>query len=228
MEECINEYLQPYISIMKFLVNILGEHSEIALHDLTSDEHTIVAIENGHVTGRKIGDNPTNFILQVKQKRLYEKQDFVSNYKAIGKDGSVFRSSSYFIKDSSGQLVGMLCVNTDIGFFQQAKDILDYFTTFTETNTNAVAGKMENKVTEEYLHGNMDDALETVVTDQLIKSKMPFERMSPEEKTVFIKTLYDQGVFMLKSSVHRVSELLQTSEPTVYRYLQKVKEISKS
>ncbi|MFS0782764.1 transcriptional regulator [Bacillus sp. 1P06AnD] len=223
----MNAYLKPYSSIMKFLANILGEQSEVALHDLTRDEQTIVAIENGHVTGRKVGDNPTNFILQVKQKKLYAKQDYVANYKAVGKDGRVFRSSSYFIKDEKGQLVGMLCVNTDIAFFQKAKELLEYFTTFSETNSGPAVKKMESNDAEEYLHGNLDDALETVVTDQLAKSNIPFERMSPEEKTAFIKTLYDQGVFLLKSSVHRVSSLLQTSEPTVYRYLQKVKETSK-
>ncbi|WP_230203660.1 helix-turn-helix transcriptional regulator [Bacillus massiliigorillae] len=225
--EDIHLSLKPYLEIMKFLTNILGEHSEVVLHDLTREEHTIVAIENGSVSGRKVGDTPTNFILQVKQKKMYADQDYLSNYKAVGKDGRVFRSSSFFIKDDQQQLVGMLCVNTDISFFQKAKEVMDYFTTFSETTKNIPQVVSDSNHADEYLHGNLDDALESVVLEQLRKSEVTFERMSPDEKTSFIKVLYEQGVFLLKSSVHRVSALLQTSDPTVYRYLQKVKELSK-
>lgn len=227
MVEDIPISLKPYLEIMKFLTNILGEHSEVVLHDLTRDEHTIVAIENGHVSGRKVGDTPTNFILQVKQRKLYADQNYLSNYKAIGKDGRVFRSSSFFIKDDHQQLVGMLCVNSDIHFFQQAKEVLEFFTNFSEKTKNIPEIKADSNHAEEYLHGNLDDALETVVIEQLRRSEVTFERMSPDEKMSFIKALYEQGAFLLKSSVARVSVLLQASEPTIYRYLQKVKEQAK-
>ena len=44
-------------SLMKGIVALFGSKCEVVLHDLTgSYESTVVMIENGHVTGRKIGD----------------------------------------------------------------------------------------------------------------------------------------------------------------------------
>jgi len=46
--------LQP---IMKAIAGAVGPHCEVVLHDLSQREmeRTIVAIENGHVTGREVG-----------------------------------------------------------------------------------------------------------------------------------------------------------------------------
>ena len=50
--------------LAKGLAAQFGEDCEIVIHDLTGDSRkkTIVAIENGHVTGRKVGaPSPTLF-----------------------------------------------------------------------------------------------------------------------------------------------------------------------
>ena len=43
-----------------------GSNCEVVVHDLQSKDpaHTIVAIENGHITGRSIGDGPSNVVLK--------------------------------------------------------------------------------------------------------------------------------------------------------------------
>ena len=42
-----------------------GSNCEVVVHDLESQDpaHSIVHIENGHVTGRKVGDGPSNVVL---------------------------------------------------------------------------------------------------------------------------------------------------------------------
>ena len=49
------------------LASQFGPDCEIVIHDLkTNDpEHSIVYIENGHVTGRGIGDGPSNAVFDV-------------------------------------------------------------------------------------------------------------------------------------------------------------------
>ncbi|MCF5327681.1 hypothetical protein GIW15_27440, partial [Pseudomonas lurida] len=42
-------------STLKMLSNAVGLHTEIVLHDLANPERSILAIANGHVTGRKVG-----------------------------------------------------------------------------------------------------------------------------------------------------------------------------
>ncbi len=46
-----------------------GPNCEVVVHDLeTSDlDRSIVAIENGHVSGRKLGDGPSHVVLEALQ-----------------------------------------------------------------------------------------------------------------------------------------------------------------
>ena len=42
-----------------------GPNCEVVVHDLSQHpDHTIVAIENGHVSGRKVGDGASNVVLE--------------------------------------------------------------------------------------------------------------------------------------------------------------------
>src|SRR6478736_7723680 len=96
--------LQQYYPFVTFLSKVMGRNCEVVLHDLSRPESSVIAIENGHITGRKIGDAPTNLMLKVLQEKTYLTRDFIANYKAVNKDGKVFRSSSFFIKNDKKEL----------------------------------------------------------------------------------------------------------------------------
>ena len=51
------------IPIVKTIAQTFGRNCEIVLYDLSGLQHSIIAIENGHVAGRKIGDPITDFSL---------------------------------------------------------------------------------------------------------------------------------------------------------------------
>ena len=63
------------------------------------------------------------------------------------------------------------------------------------------------------------DIIQTV----LGKISIPADRLSSNEKIEIVKELNEQGVFLLKGGVSKVAAALSISEPTVYRYLQKLK-----
>lgn len=46
---------------------------------------------------------------------------------------------------------------------------------------------------------------------------------SPEERISIVEELYKNGLFVLKGSVYALAKALEVSEPTVYRYLNRVK-----
>ena len=68
----VDDYMQDTsaVDFMKRLAKGLaaqfGEDCEIVIHDLESEnrDNTIVAIENGHVSGRKVGDGPSHVVLE--------------------------------------------------------------------------------------------------------------------------------------------------------------------
>ncbi|EBL8544333.1 DNA-binding protein, partial [Salmonella enterica] len=49
------------------------------------------------------------------------------------------------------------------------------------------------------------------------------ESLNAENKSHIISLLNDEGVFLLKGAVTKVAKKLNISEPTVYKYIQKLK-----
>jgi len=220
------EIMNQYISFMKFIASIVGKQSEVVLHDLSGEENSIIAIENGQLSGRKVGDAPTNLILRVRQDKTYLKQPFIGNYKAYGKNGKVFRSWSYFIKNQAEELIGVLCVNTDVEHFVKVKEMMESFLDFDEPapqSRERIVPDKPNPVAEQ-LHGQAEDVLASMIEQAMLAIKIPEDRMSAQEKMDVVKHLYHEGIFQMKGGVHAVAKQLNTSEPTIYRYLQKIKE----
>ena len=58
MANVTNALLQHYVKLTEFLGQALGPDYEVALHDLTDKNRSIIAIANNHVRGREIGAPP--------------------------------------------------------------------------------------------------------------------------------------------------------------------------
>ena len=107
-----NPLLQHYIKLTEFLGQALGPDYEVALHDMTDKNRSIVAIANNHISGREIGAPLTNVALKILMDKSYETQDYRLHYCGLSAEGKTLRSSTMFIKHNS-KLVGMLCINFD-------------------------------------------------------------------------------------------------------------------
>ena len=78
----------------------------------------------------------TEFGLNLLESRIYEKENFITNYKGVT-GGKILRSSTLFIKDEKENLIGMLCVNIDI---------TKYLSMSKELESLAYFGLDENKI----------------------------------------------------------------------------------
>ena len=97
--------------LMAGIVGAFGKHCEVVLHDLTRPERSIVWIE-GNVTGRRVGGTLTD--LGLAKLRLSDTQEDLLGYVTQTRDGKVLRSSSVFLRDANGSVIGALCINLDI------------------------------------------------------------------------------------------------------------------
>lgn len=202
-----------YIPMVKFLAHILGEHCEIVLHDLQNKDSSILAIENGYLSGRSVGGAATDFILQTVHTESYKNRDFESRY--IAKTyNKTFLSSSYFIKDDKGEIVGTLCVNIDSMPFQNAVELLNQFLPKQSSGRNEPV---------EQLLGDTKEIVQAMVEQVAGRLRVPRERMSVQEKMAVVKELSERGAFQLRGATGEISNALGVSEPTVYRYLNKVR-----
>jgi class 3 adenylate cyclase len=90
---------------------------EILLHNLVNPSRSLVAIENGSVTGRSIGGGATNLVLDLKT-RHQRGEDKVNYELNIG--SRQFKCTTVPIFRPDYGLVGAVCINVDTHFLREA------------------------------------------------------------------------------------------------------------
>ena len=88
------DILDYYKKLVDFLgEGVLGENAEVVLRDCRKPDHDIIAIANGHVSGRTIGAPITDFTLSILANEEWKEKDYVVNYegKAALISGCVLR-----------------------------------------------------------------------------------------------------------------------------------------
>ena len=216
--------LKKYISLVDFIADVMGEDTEVILHDVTNLENSVIAIRNNHISGREIGAPPTDLALKIlKKSESSEIGDFLANYKGVSKLGLSLKSSTYFIKDNSGRkIIGMLCINQDIDKYITLKKTIDKVIGFSGFEYKYQAQEDNSGIVENFSQSINDLTLRTIrfVVDDI--GILP-ERMSPEEKIDAVRKMYNEGIFLIKGATKEAADALKVSEATVYRYLAKIK-----
>lgn len=214
----MNQYVKKFISIADFLGEVLGSNTEILLHDLTDYKRSIVHIINGHISNRKIGDPITDLVLEFMATESKGDKQFISKYNSKTIEGRLLYSSTYFIRDNSNKIVGALCLNSD---YYEVKKSLSFLTSllpnYVDDKTLSINNIKENL--------NSDPQELTLNKIDAIINEFDIEpnRMTTEEKTDVIAALNDCGIFNIRGSVQEVANKLQMSEPSIYRYIKKIK-----
>jgi predicted transcriptional regulator YheO len=193
--------------LVHMLGQLLGNHCEVVLHDVRHPESSIIAIEHGDITGRKVGDPSTNLGLPVLQNPYGEYDAF--NYRSTSPTGRPLKSSSIYLKDDEGKVFAALCVNWDISSLSAAANILqDLMRT--------------NEVVEESYVNDIQDLISTLVQQALETVNKPIDAMNKEDKLRVMDILDKKGVFIVKRSLDQVANLLGISRATAYGYLNEI------
>lgn len=210
--------VEKFVSIVDFLGEVLGSNTEIILHDLTNYESSVVHIVNGHISNRKVGDSITDFMLESISKKSEDNKHFICKYNSRTADGKLLYSSSYFIRDEDDKVVGLLGLNSDYSEVKKSLSFLSsLFPNHIDDKTISLNSIKEN------LSSNPKDITLNKIDEVLSQFDVSPQRMNTEEKTQVIATLNECGVFNIRGSVQEVAEKLQMSEPSVYRYIKKIK-----
>ena len=216
------DILDYYKKLVDFLGEVLGENAEVVLRDCRKPDHDIIAIANGHVSGRTIGAPITDFTLSILANEEWKEKDYVVNYEGKAAPDKRLRSSTYFIREE-GKLVGQLCVNIDMTPYEQVMDRIRQLSgmgLMSDGGQSGIicSGPVEN-FSEDVIGDMMKKAVITVVGSSEAKVR---ERLTQKEKIEIIGELNRAGLFQLKGAVGAVAEYLYCSEASVYLYQSKI------
>lgn len=192
------------------LVAMFGQRCEVAIHDFSNLEESLFYLK-GNLTNRKKGAPITDLVLQELKKADHEIED-ITNYETVLKNGSVLKSSTIFLRDSTNHVIGALCINYDISLLIQLGGEIGDLLKFNKTEP-----KTEN------FHSSVHEVVEDMVNAVLQDFAKAPTLLEMEEKIDCVSKLEEKGTFLIKGSVEYLSEVLGVSKFTIYNYLKKIR-----
>ena len=221
MEESkINPILLGFAPVVKGIAKMFGTDCEVLLHDISNLENSIIMIENGHVTGRKIGSPMTDLGLYFLKSDLFKDNDFIANCQTESKFGKKLKSTTIFIRDNKRKIIGFLCINYALDHLTEIRKKID---DFCEVNKDVDKNVFNNKENEEFFADNLDDLLENIFIKAQEKLGKPIEKMKKNDKLELVRYLQKKGVFLVKGNIDKIANKLNVSRYTIYNYLSEIK-----
>lgn len=214
MSEGLHPILKNLIPLVEGIANTFGKNCEVVLHDVSNPDKSIIAIANGHITNRSVGGPMSEYGLAALRRGDFSNHRV--NYMKKTNDGRVLKSSSLYIKDENGEILGYLCVNYDISELQVIKNILKDFTDVQELEHNI------HEDTDSY-GDTINDVLARIVDKILESTGKPVAFLSKEEKVQIVQELESKGVFLVKGAIDYVAKVLCVSRYTIYNYLDEIR-----
>lgn len=196
--------LELLTRIAEGLAHTFGSSCETVIHDLQDKDHSIVAIANGQVTGRKVGDSL--MVLGTKTvDDLMLGRDLV-NCDGRNRNGRLIKSSTFHARGEDYHYA--LGVNFDYTHLALARAALDNLTRTGETIDEAIDKSASNLLDEIF-----DECLQNI--------GKPVALLTREDRRKMISQLNDRGAFAIQKGIPTISARLNISRYTIYNYLKK-------
>jgi len=186
----------------------LAPFCEVVVHDLTEQDHAIVAIHN-NLSGRDIGDPMTE--LGGQRVSHPETPEVIANYPNRFPDGRQAKSTSIGIRDREGRYIAALCLNVDLTVFQNLQNVLNRF-----GMTAATAD-----ISESLAPVGTQALLEHIDAFAASRSTTP-RALKADERRALLRELKDNGLLEMRRAIDTVAQHLGISRTTLYLDTRKI------
>lgn len=195
--------------VSRGLATMFGSSCEVVIHDMDNFSHSIVHIENGHVSGRSVGD-PFKVLGTDDLEQLLDGTDLV-NCKAVAGGGKrTLKSSTFHLKGDDYHYA--LGINFDYTNLAYAQAALQELVTAGEDIRQALSeGKRPDSMVEDLF----EEALQSV--------GRPVALLTKADRMQIVEFLDKHGVFSMQKSIPLVSDKLDVSRYTIYNYLKEIR-----
>lgn len=214
---------QLTLTVLKAALQALGSvaprNLEILLHDLDNPEHSVIAIVNGHLSGRRVGspilaapeqDQGFKALMHAGRTQDGCEPVVLPDYPTTLK-GRTLRSATAIFRDSGGHPFASLCVNTDITGLDAAMTFLQHFQplgALPDTHPPREAADMTLLMSE-------------IIQDSLQRSGRG--RMNKQAKVEAVRVMQERGLFIVKGGVEKAADALGVTRYTIYNYLEQLR-----
>lgn len=198
--------------IAKAVVATVGSNCEVVIHDLRHPEHSVVAI-SGNLTGRAIGAPVPDPELLPENVVRFSDDDLC--YSTRTPTGKQLFSSTVWVRDVTGHIVGALCINMDFSDIQQAKELLDRLLVGSETSSPR--RELETFAT------SPEEFVLIALRESVKELGKPIHQLERQDKVQLIHKLEQAGVFSFRQAVDIIAQEIGASRSSIYNYLKEVR-----
>lgn len=211
--------LNSYQTVIKGIALIMGPNCEVTLHSMEDMEHSVIAIENSFVTGRKVG----SAMIPLIRDRLVEADDgyhmdhtdddIIGIFYNYNQEGHPLKSLVVLIRNPLQAIIGCIEIHIDV-----AMPLYEFVKNFLPS----VNGGMMDEVNE-HVPSDVDQLIYTSLSSALSKANALKEISSSERNRIIVKELNEKGIFNIRGAVETIAKQLGTSRYTIYNYLRDIK-----
>ncbi len=186
-----------------------GSKCEVVIHDVSSNhpDHSIVAIENGYISGRRVGDGASRIVLDQLAQQDAQPQDHLC-YLMRTPDGKILKCSSLYIRNSKGKVSAIFSINYDVSGL-----------TMVQNELCALLDTRDKDLTEPEKIINVNSVLDELIEQSVTKVGKPVALMNKEDKVRAIQFLNQSGAFLVTKSGDKVAKYFGISKYTLYSYI---------
>lgn len=189
------------------IVAVVGPHCEVIVHDFSDLEHSVI-VAAGDVTGRKEGA-PVPDLAFVSEGSDPNAPDQLNYRTRLGTHD--LQSSTIWLRDTTGRLIGAVCINIDYSGLVQASDLLNSLISCARAEADLV-------VTDTFAK-DVGDLIRLSVNAFLRREGYSdIDTLPYEAKIRLIQVLEDRSLFQMRGAVNEVANQLGVTRATVYNY----------
>lgn len=200
-----NELFSVLDAVARGVAETFGANCETLVHDLSTLEHPILAIYNGHVTGRSVGStvsindgSPSDYTLDISQLQSPNINMLAASEKRHLKSTTI----PFFAEDG---VLG-LGINFDYTALEQAEQAIKSLT--------AIDGFLY-----ESLRQTQMPQIDTLFQEALKGFDKPPRELGKEERVALLKRLSSNHFFEQQKAIPYLAEQLGVSRHTIYKNL---------
>ncbi|GAA2250973.1 PAS domain-containing protein [Streptomyces indiaensis] len=193
--------------VVEGIAATFGPVCDVVLHDYRHPEKSVVAVA-GAVTGRQVGGAMSEIGMRVLARGAAASDEL--NYVTRTRDGTLVKSSTMLLRDSTGAVFGALCVNVDVGAVTRVHDLLGAL---------AGLGAASAELPTTTFGNDIDSVVDALVDAHRSKQRGSWAELDRAERVELFDGLDARGVFAVRGAVEQVAARLGISRASAYNYL---------
>lgn len=210
--------LQVLRAAISALSSVIGRNTEILLHDLERPQQSVLAIANGHISGRKVGspilggpEQDKGFAAVTAATAASDGCDpvVIPDYPTLV-NGRHLRSATVVFRDRNATPFASLCINADLTGLSVAQAFLEQLQPMLQPAGEPAAEP-----------GDMEVLMAQIIQDSL--ATLGLGKMNKKAKVEVVRVMQERGLFIVKGGVEKAATALGVTRFTIYNYLDQLR-----